>query len=242
MLASFIRHGLAGDELFQEAFEQILAGFDTTASALRIIMLYTITNPRVYAKLRSEIDAAVKAGIAPPSPEVISDSKAGQLPYFGAVIREALRIHPPVVNIFSRVVPKDGDAVTVDGKSYYLPGGTRIGYAAWSLHRNNKAVYGEDAHVFRPERWFVSESDPDGKERLARMIKTNDIVFGYGRWHCLGKTVAMIEIHKVVFELLRNFDFALINPEKPWTKIDTMGLFAIREMWVQVTERQSIEG
>jgi len=242
MLASFIRHGLAGDELFQEAFEQILAGFDTTASALRIIMLYTITNPRVYAKLRSEIDAAVKAGIAPPSPEVIPDSKAGQLPYFGAVIREALRIHPPVVNIFSRVVPKGGDAVTVDGKSYYLPGGTRIGYAAWSLHRNNKAIYGEDAHVFRPERWFVSESDPDGKERLARMIKTNDMVFGYGRWHCLGKTVAMIEIHKVVFELLRNFDFALINPEKPWKKIDTMGLFAIREMWVQVTERQSIEG
>ena len=242
MLASFIRHGLTGDELFCEAFEQILAGSDTTASALRVIMLYTMTHPRVYAKLQSEIDAAVKAGIAPPSPGVISDSKAGQLPYLGAVVREAIRVHPPVVNIFSRVVPKGGDTVEVDGKSYYLPGGTRIGYAAWSMHRNNKTVYGEDAHVFRPERWFVPESDPDGKERLARMIKTNDMVFGYGRWQCLGKTVAMIEIHKAVFELLRNFDFALISPEKPWTKIDTMGLFAISEMWVQVTERQSIEG
>ena len=195
-----------------------------------------MTHPRVYAKLQSEIDAAVKAGSAPPSPGVISDYEARQLPYLGAVIREALRVHPPVVNIFSREVPKGGDTVTLDGKSYYLPGGTMIGYAAWSMHRN-KAVYDEDAHVFRPERWLVPENDPDGKERLARMTKTNDMVFGYGRWQCLGKAVAMIEIRKAVFELLRNFDFALINPEKPWTKIDTMGLFAIGEMWVQVTKR-----
>ena len=241
MLASFIRHGVTGDELFHEIFEQILAGSDTTASGLRVIMLYTMTHPRVYAKLQSEIDAVVKAGKAPLSPGVISDSTARQLPYLGAVVREAFRVHPPVVNLFPRVVPKGGDTVTVDGKSYYLPGGATIGYAAWSMHRNNKALYGEDAHVFRPERWLIPDSDLDGKERLARMIKTNDMIFGYGRWQCLGKAIAMIEIHKTVFELLRNFDFALIDPEKPMTKIETMGLFAMTQMWVQVTERQLVE-
>jgi cytochrome P450 len=240
MLASFIRHGLTGDELFHEAFEQILAGSDTTASALQVVMLYTMTHPHVYAKLQSEIDGAVKAGRAPLL-GVISNSNATELPYLGAVVREALRVHPPVVNIFSRVVPKGGDTVRVDGKSYYLPGGTMIGYAAWSMHRNNKAIYGEHPHIFRPERWLVPESDQDGKERLAQMIKTNDMIFGYGKWQCLGKTVAMIEIHKAIFELFRNFDFALINPEKPWTKINIMGLFAISDMWVQITERQRIE-
>ncbi|KAF2503192.1 pisatin demethylase [Lophium mytilinum] len=237
MLSSFVRHGLSGDELFQETFEQILAGSDTTAASLRIIMLYLMSHPRVYATLQADIDRAVKAGVAPASPEIISDIEARGLVYLGAVVREALRVHPPVVNIFSRVVPKGGDAVKVDGQDVFLPGGTLIGYSAWGMHRNNKAVYGEDSHVFRPERWFVDENESGGAERLAQMLKTNDMIFGYGRWHCLGKVVAMIEIHKVIFELLRNFDFALTSPDKPWTISNAMGLFAIGDMWVEVTER-----
>ncbi|OCK73104.1 pisatin demethylase [Lepidopterella palustris CBS 459.81] len=237
MLSSFIRHGLSGEDLFHETFEQILAGSDTTAASLRIIMLYVMSHPRVYAKLQAEVDGAVKAGIAPASPGVISDAEARRLVYLGAVVREAMRVHPPVVNLFSRVVPKGGDIVTVDGEEVFLPGDTLIGYSAWSMHRNNKALYGEDAHVFRPERWFVDENEPGGSERLARMLKTNDMIFGYGRWLCLGKVVAMIEIHKVIFELLRNFDFALTNPHEPWTISNTLGLFAIGNMWVEVTER-----
>ncbi|OCL03164.1 pisatin demethylase [Glonium stellatum] len=242
MLSSFIRHGLSGDDLFHEIFEQILAGSDTTAASLQIIMLYLTTHPRVYAKLQAEIDgAAAKGGTAPASPaspDVISDAEARRLPYLGAVVREALRVHPPVVNLFSRVVPKGGDTVTVDGEDLFLPGGTLIGYSAWSMHRNNRAVYGDDSHVFRPERWFVDVNQPGGKERLAQMVKTNDMIFGYGRWVCLGRVVALIELHKTVFELLRNFDFALVNPSVPWKIYNSIGLFAIGDMWVEVTERR----
>jgi len=237
MLSSFVRHGLSGDDLFHETFEQILAGSDTTAGALRIIMLYLMSHPRVYAKLQAEIDGVVKAGLAPPSPDIIPDTQARSLVYLGAVVREALRVHPPAVNIFSRIVPKGGDTVKVDGEDVFLPGGTLIGYSAWGMHRNNKALYGEDSHVFRPERWFVDEKEPGEAERHAQMIKTNDMNFGYGRWLCPGKVVAMIAIHKVIFELLRNFDFALTNPHEPWTITNTLGLFAIGNMWVEVTER-----
>jgi cytochrome P450 len=237
MISSFIRNGISGDDLFQEVFEQILAGSDTTAASLRIILLYVMSHPRVYTKLQAEIDGAVKAGVAPATPDVISDAEARRLPYLSAVIREGLRVHPPVVNLFSRVAPPEGDTVIVDGKSHFIPGSTMIGYSAWSMHRNNKPLYGEDAEVFRPERWFVDETNPEEKERLARMIKTNDMVFGYGRWQCLGKTVAQIEINKTIFELFRNFDFAITNPHKPWTIWNSLGLFAIGDMWVDVTER-----
>jgi cytochrome P450 len=91
MLASFIRNGVDGDDLFQEVFEQILAGSDTTAAAIRGIMLYVITNPRVYRKLQEEIDDAVKAGKAPED-GVISDAEARKLPYLGAVVREGMRV------------------------------------------------------------------------------------------------------------------------------------------------------
>jgi cytochrome P450 len=238
MLASFIRNGVSGDDLFQEAFEQILAGSDTTAAAIRIILLYIMTHPRVYAKLQAEIDAAIESGTAPPSSSIISDASARKLPYLCAVVREGMRVHPPVVNLFSRITPDSGDVVTVSGKEYFIPGGTMIGYSAWSMHRNNRSLYGDDAAVFRPERWFIDESDPIEKERLAKMTKTNDMIFGYGRWVCLGRNIALIEVHKAIFELLRHFDLALSNPAEPWKTHNSLGLWEIKDMWVDVTKRE----
>ncbi|KAL8737957.1 MAG: hypothetical protein Q9181_001179 [Wetmoreana brouardii] len=237
MLSSFIRHGVRGEQLFQEIFEQILAGSDTTAGSLRVIMLYVMTHPRVYAKLQAEIDEVVRARVAPASPGIISDAAVKGLPYFDAVVKEAMRVHPPVVDFFSKIVPKGGDIVLVDGEEHFLPGGTLVGYSAWSMHRNNRAVYGDDTDVFRPERWFISDNTTGGQEKLARMIKTNDMIFGSGRWSCLGRNVAWMEIRKTVFELLRNFNFELANPHEPWTIYNMLGLFAISNMWVQVTER-----
>lgn len=127
--------------------------------------------------------------------------------------------------------------MTIDEKEYHIPGGTLVGYAAWTMHRDNRSSYGDDTHVFRPERWLVDESIPEEKERLTRMTRTNDMIFGYGRWRCLGRNIALIEIHKCIFELLRNFDLALTNPHKPWNVFNSMGLWEIRDMWVDVTER-----
>lgn len=102
------------------------------------------------------------------------------------------------------------------------------------MHRNNRALYGSDASSFRPERWLIADKDP---ERLAKMTKTNDMVFGYGRWQCLGRNIALLEIHKSVFELFRYFDLALADPARPWRTFDTMGLWQIDDMWVDVTLR-----
>jgi cytochrome P450 len=196
MLASFIRHGLTGEELRSEALEQVIAGSDTTAAAIRGALLYLMTNPRVYLKLRNEIDEAVASGNAPSSDdEIVSYSQTKQLPYLQAVVREAVRVWPPVVSIFPRDVPSGGDVVTVDGKSVFLPEGTSIGYSGLAMQRN-KAIYGEDVKSFRPERWFEEDC-----AKLTIMTKTNDLIFGHGKWQCLGKPVAMLEINKVIFEV-----------------------------------------
>ncbi|BCS28749.1 cytochrome P450 [Aspergillus puulaauensis] len=246
MLASFMRHGLSGDELRSEALEQIIAGSDTTAAAIRGALLHVITNPRVYRKLQREIDDTVARGDAPASilststrqdVGLITTAQAAKLPYLQAVIRESMRFFTPVSNIFARDVPKDGDTVVVDGERVFLPGGDGvcIGYSAYAMHRSEQ-IYGKDADAFRPERWLESdpESDPT---RLARMIRTNDLVFGHGHFRCLGRPVAQIELGKTVFELLRNFDIALMDPTRPWDVRNHLGLFAISNMWVQVMER-----
>ncbi|KAF5500215.1 Cytochrome P450 monooxygenase lolP1 [Colletotrichum siamense] len=233
MLASFIRHGLSGDELRSEALEQIIAGSDTTAAAIRGTLLLIMTNARVYAKLQREIDDAVRDGIAPAKGEgLVSLEQTRRLPYLQAVIREALRVKTPVVNIFGRDVPAGGDTVDVGGESVYLPGGACIGYSAYAMH-HSKETYGEDAKTFRPERWFEED-----EEKLAAMKSVNDLVFGYGKFLCLGKPVAQIELAKTIFELFRNFELAPMDPARPWKAYNAMGLFFISDMWVQVMERK----
>ncbi|OJJ07012.1 hypothetical protein ASPVEDRAFT_46392 [Aspergillus versicolor CBS 583.65] len=243
MLASFMRHALSGDELRSEALEQIIAGSDTTAAAIRGTLLHVITNPRVYGKLQREIDDTVARGDAPASilntsttgTGLITAAQAAKLPYLQAVIRESTRVLTPVSNIFARDVPKDGDTVVVDGENVFIPGGDGvcIGYSAYAMHRSEQ-IYGQDAQAFRPERWLESYPDPT---KYARMIRTNDLVFGHGHFRCLGRPVAQIELGKTVFELLRNFDIALMDPTHPWDVRNHLGLFAISNMWVHVMER-----
>ncbi|KAK2012105.1 cytochrome P450 [Colletotrichum eremochloae] len=233
MLASFIRHGLSGDELRSEALEQVIAGSDTTAAAIRGAILQIMTNGRVYTKLQREIDGAVRDGIAPKTGQgVISLAQAKKLPYLQAVIRESLRVRPPVVNIFSRDTPPGGDIVEVDGEDVHLPGGICIGYSAYAIHRSEQ-IYGKDSKAFRPERWFERDAG-----KLARMIRTNDLVFGHGNFMCLGKPVAHMEFSKTIFEIFRHFELAPIDPARPWKARNCMGLFVISDMWVEVTERK----
>ncbi len=124
-----------------------IAGSDTTATAVRAIFLFLMTNPRVLGKLRTEISeslGAFKLG----SP-MISDTQARAMPYLQAVVREGLRMHPPVVGLQSKEVPHGGDR----WKGAYLPAGTNVSYCYWGMMRRAD-IWGNDASEFRPERWL----------------------------------------------------------------------------------------
>jgi cytochrome P450 len=192
MLASFKRHGLSKDELFTESILQIIAGSDTTAAAIRATMLYLIANPRVYAKLQAEVDECVASGAVV---GIVSDTEAKKLEYLRAVIHEGLRIHPPVTDEVPKVVPNGGDTVSVEGVEVFLPGGTNVGYCVLGLNRN-KDIFGDDVNMFRPERWLIKDQG-----RLIAMKKATDLIFGYGKYQCLGKPIAWLEISKVIFEV-----------------------------------------
>lgn len=164
-----------------------IAGTDTTATAIRTTMLYIITNARVFNTLRAEI---ASLGPAPPD-SIISDDKARTMLYLQAVIKEGLRIHPPAAGLMAKVVPAGGD--TFNGVR--LPEGTRVGYCGWGVMRRHD-VWGIDSTEFRPERWL--EASP---EKVREMESTLELVFGYGRWQCLGRNVALMELNKVFVEV-----------------------------------------
>lgn len=198
MMASFMRHGLTRDDLLTESLLQIVAGSDTTASALRAIMLYVVTHPRVYKKLQQEVDSAYMKDGLDSTMGVVSDKLTKNLRYLQAVVREGLRMHPPITDPVPKKVPQGGDTIEIDGQSIFLPGGTDITYSVWSVH-HDKATFGEDADCFRPERWLLNE-DSD-QEHLNFMRRTTELIFGYGKYQCLGKPIAWMEINKALFEV-----------------------------------------
>lgn len=189
MLASFLRHGLTADEAQGEALTNIIAGSDTTATAIRTTMLYLMSSPPTYRKLAEEVRVAAAAGrISSP----ITDDEARALPYLQAVIKEGLRVFPPVTGLMPTVVPAGGDVL---GGVVAVPEGTEIGWSAFGV-QHNKRVYGEDAEVFRPERWLEGDA-----EQQKVMMGTWELVFKYGKWQCLGRTVALMELNKVFVEV-----------------------------------------
>ncbi|KAK2776898.1 benzoate 4-monooxygenase cytochrome p450 [Colletotrichum kahawae] len=221
MLGSFLAHGLTREEAEGETLVQIIAGSDTTATSIRTTILYLMTTPSCYSRLANEIRDAARRGLIS-SP--ITNWEAGDLRYLQAVIKEGLRVFPPVTGLMSATVPKGGDFM--HGKS--IPGGADIGWTAFGVLRS-KTVYGPDADVFRPERWLEAEED-----QLKSMTAQWELVFKYGKWQCLGKTVALLEMNKVFVELLRRFDFALTDPTKSWNSFSA-GIFIQSDLWVRVS-------
>lgn len=160
-------------------------------------ILSLIATPPAYAKLLAEIGSARAAASSP-----ISWSHTQELPYLQAVVREGLRMWPPAGGLGFKLVPPAGDVVN----GFFVPGGTNIGHNFFGVGRS-RLVWGDDAAVFRPERWLLAEGD-----ELRSMVAAVDTHFGHGKYGCLGKSIALMEIHKTIFEVCRAVLFRKREP------------------------------
>lgn len=73
-----------------------------------------------------------------------------------------------------------------------------MGLNAWGTQLN--PVFGDDAHVFRPERW-LPESYNDNGSQIAAMTKVHELIFGHGMTRCLGIPIAMMNLNKIFIEV-----------------------------------------
>lgn len=162
-------------------------------------MLCLLTSPPAYLSLQREIDAASNSGDL--SFPIATDAEARALPYLDAVLREAIRLHPPSISPskLSPMRPREekGGVDMVCG--FQVPGGTQIGANIPGLLRS-KTIFGPDAESFRPERWLAT-ADGMTEDRLRRMETTLDLVFGAGKFQCIGKAIAWMETRKLFVEV-----------------------------------------
>ncbi|BAJ27628.1 MULTISPECIES: cytochrome P450 [Kitasatospora] len=170
LLAARDEHGrpLAEDELADQVATLVLAGAETTSSALAWSLRLVAEHPEVERKLHAEVDAVLPDG----RPAEWSDLP--RLPYAARVIDEALRLYPPAWAI-SRTTTRP---VELDGAE--LPAGALVVCCLYLLQR-------------RPELFpRPQEFDPD---RFADggMPRGGYLPFGFGATKCLGDRFGLAE-------------------------------------------------
>ncbi|KAJ5263386.1 cytochrome P450 [Penicillium angulare] len=148
----------------------VVAGSDTTASAMCSALYHVLKHPEVHEKLCQELRSA---HLSLPA----QWKNVQGLQYLDAVMREAMRLTPGLPMLLERVVPEGGFYLP-DGR--FVPEGTIVGMNSWVVNRNN-AVFGDNTDSFIPERWLPSEheSNEQYQARLSKM-KGTDMTFGAG--------------------------------------------------------------
>ena len=172
-------NGLTDVDIVNELITFVLAGHETTSSALTWCWYLLAKHPRAEARVHDELDA-VLGGRAPALGDVAN------LRYTAQVFDEALRLYPPAAAFGRRPL------VDVELGGYRVPRGASIFVSPFVTHRN--ARYFSDPAAFRPERW-------DG----AAPPKFAFFPFGGGSKMCIGEPFARAEGVLVLATLARRF-------------------------------------
>uniref|UniRef100_A0A0D3G7U7 Cytochrome P450 n=1 Tax=Oryza barthii TaxID=65489 RepID=A0A0D3G7U7_9ORYZ len=177
--------------LLQDMFA---AGTDTSFITLEWAMSELVKNPAAMRKLQDEVRRGGGATTA-------------ATPYLKAVVKETLRLHPPVPLLVPRECARDtDDDATVLG--YHVAGGTRVFVNAWAIHRDAGAW--SSPEEFRPERFL-----PGGGEAEAVDLRGGHfqlVPFGAGRRVCPGMQFALATVELALASLVRLFDWEIPPP------------------------------
>ncbi|KAH9948647.1 cytochrome P450 monooxygenase [Amylocystis lapponica] len=204
---------LPESELVAQMSTLLFAGTDTTSSTLARILQLLALHPDVQIRLRREIMTARAAD------EDLSYDKLMQLPLLDAVCRESLRMYP-MISLMSREAVKDvilplsepirglnGDLIS----EVAVPCGTTVilGTLGWN---RDKAVWGDDASEWKPERWLSPLPSAVSEARVPS-VYSHTITFLGGQRSCIGVKFAELEMTKVVLAgLPPSFVFGVEKP------------------------------
>lgn len=185
----------ATDEEGEEMSEKLLrdemmtflfAGHETTATALTFTWFLLAQHPEVERRLVAELEEVLTADHA-------TFEDLPELEYTEQVVREAMRLYPPVPSI-----PRETtQALELGG--YTLPKEATVAPMQWTIHRDKR--FWRQPHTFRPER-FAGEDD------RSQFVY---FPFGGGPRRCIGQQFAIVEAKLILATLARQYHLGLVS-------------------------------
>ncbi|CAI2180437.1 8808_t:CDS:10, partial [Funneliformis geosporum] len=166
----------------------MLAGHDTTATALSTILYVLATRKDVQRKVRDEILRVLGDDLTP------TIDQQRELKYLNMVIKENLRIYPPVHQL-----PRRESSETIKFRNHVFLPKTPILINIYGIHHSSK--YWKDPEEFIPER-FEIENDEKRDQNIW-------LTFGGGSRICLGNNFSLIEQRVTLCALLRKYEVSL---------------------------------
>ncbi|XP_055813984.1 geraniol 8-hydroxylase-like [Solanum dulcamara] len=165
-------------------------GTDTTTSTVEWAMAEILKQPEIMKKAQAELAKIVGMG------KLIEEADVYRLPYLQCIVKETLRMHPPVPFLLPRKVEED-----VEVCGYIVPKGSQVLINVWAIGRDPASW--EDPLVFKPERFLNLEVDVRGKDFEL-------IPFGAGRRICPGLPLAAFRMVPIMLgSLLNSFNWKL---------------------------------
>ncbi|KAL4708412.1 hypothetical protein ACJJTC_019648 [Scirpophaga incertulas] len=200
-------NGYTNEELREEVLTLTIAGTDTSAVAIG----YTLKMLSKYPKIQEQVYNEIR-DVFGDSDRPLVKGDLVQLRYLERVIKETLRLFPPVPFIIRKI---ERDITLPSGTQ--LPGGSGLIVSIWGAHRDPK-YWGPNADTFDPDRFLP--------ERFNLTHSCSYMPFSQGPRNCIGYQYALMSIKTAITTILRTFK-VVADPEDSPTphlrlKIDIM--------------------
>ncbi|GLJ54701.1 hypothetical protein SUGI_1175030 [Cryptomeria japonica] len=177
------------DQIKKVILDLLAAATDTSGSTLEWAMSELLRDSSSMMRVQNEIDCIVGSN------RMVEESDLPHLNYLQAIVKETLRLHPPVPLLIPHLSMEQS---TIAG--YQIPENTQVLVNAWAIARD--AIAWEEANEFKPERFIGNPIDVKGQDFEL-------IPFGSGRRGCPGINLALSLVHLGLAQLLHCFNWSL---------------------------------
>ncbi|CAL1376912.1 unnamed protein product [Linum trigynum] len=186
--------------------EVFLAGVETSSTTIDWMMAEMMKDQRVLRKAQEEVRQVYSGKFN------VDESSLNELKYLDSVVKESLRLHPPVPLLIPR---ESREKVEICG--YEIPAKTKVIVNAWAIGRDPQ--YWKESERFYPERFLDCLTDYKGND-------FEFIPFGAGRRMCPGMYYASIFIKLTFANLLYHFDWKFTEGTGP-ENLDMAEIFGL---------------
>jgi sterol 14-demethylase len=173
----------------------MFAGHHTTSGTAAWTLIELLRRPEYLVEVVAELDALAADG------SEVSYQALREMPKLEAAVKEALRLHPPLI-ILLRVAK-----VPVEVGGYVIEPGTMVAASPSVSNRDPQAF--ADPEVFDPTRYLEPREDDVANP-------WSWIPFGAGRHRCVGAAFAMMQLKAIFTVLLRRYEFELTQPSETY--------------------------
>ncbi|TDL28918.1 cytochrome P450 [Rickenella mellea] len=208
---------LPDSDILDQLSNFLFAGSDSTTLAISWCLHYLSLNPEIQHRLRDELLTLSPSSASSASSNESADSSVEieALSYLEAVIKETLRVVPPAhgtLRFATRddLIPLSHPIITPSGEEMMeikIRKGSFVHIPLEGLNLS-KDIWGEDAHEFKPDRWFNLPATARQHPGLANLMS-----FSFGPHACPGWRFSIVETKIVLATVIPQFVF------EPATKI-----------------------